>query len=341
MLVRNRQLANVVSIPYGALNLREMHHHLNESAAAEEAFKTIQRALAEIEWLKDAKGLPMVGLGGTARAVAKLHMAQQQREQERLHGYVLDPAFIDDEFAHLQTMSVAKRRKVKGISKSRAEILVAGFAAVRAIASNIAPPALIVSRNGLREGIFFEALLHDAEQPVLSSVLEHSVCNFQRVFDVNMNVAEIVTTTSLDLFDCLQEVHHMSERDRKLLWVTAQIEGCGCYINTEKWTKHSAYLVMSSYLYGLTSQEILDVASLLSSQGDVRIRQLMTLLRLAKLLTLQLGLNPDELYMRLEGQTLHVGYGWNLRETVDVSADSQVEEDFRELFGCDLKFLEQ
>lgn len=341
MYVRDRQLREVVSLPYGALNLREMFNELDEPDAAKRAMETVAAALDNVPWLQDAKGLPMVGLGGTARAVAKLHMALHQREGERLHGYLLDAPFVASEFEHLQTMSVAKRGKVKGISKSRAEILVAGFAAVHAISDRITPSHFIISRNGLREGIFFEALLQKESAPVLSSVLEHSVSNFQRVYDVNLNVAEIVTNCALELFDQLQDIHRLSERDRKLLWVTTQIESCGCYINTEKWTKHSAYLALSSYLYGLTSPEILDLASMLSGQGDIRIRQLMTLLRLAKLLTLQLGLDPKDTFVELRERTLSIGYGWNLRETVDVSADSQVEEDFKELFGCEIQFLEK
>lgn len=341
MLVKNRQLQHVVSIPYGGLNLREMFSHLSEPAAGIAARDFIQSQFEQIEWLSSADHLPLVGLGGTARALAKLHAYKEKYDIERLHGYVLKGTFASEQFDLLRQLSVSKRKKTKGISKSRAEILVAGLAIVSALSEFTQSESILISRNGLREGIFFETLLKQSASPVLPSVLEHSVTNFQKVFDVDLSVATVVTNATLKLFDALRDVHGLSDKDRKLLWVTANIESCGCYINTEKWTKHSAYLVLSSYLYGLTYPELTDIACLLSGKGSERLKQMMTLIRLAKLLTLQLGLDVEDIRVRSGSQSVDIHELDDLEEVLDASADSEVIDDFAKLFNYPVRFIAQ
>lgn len=341
MLVSNRQLKHVISIPYGGLNLREMFSHLSEANAGKASKEFFQSQLDDVKWLPEARNLPLVGFGGTARALAKLHAAQEKEDIDRLHGYVLEGTFASEKFESLRQMSVAKRRKTKGISKSRAEILVAGVSIISAVSDFIEPPRILISRNGLREGLFFENLLKQAESPLLPSVLEHSVTNFQKVFEVDLGVAEVVTDATLKLFDELYSLHNLSENERKLLWVTANIESCGCYVNTEKWTKHSGYLVLSSYLYGLTYPELSDIALILSGKGTDRLKQMMTLIRLAKLLTLQLGLDVQDIQVRVTNRSVDIYELDDIEEVLNASADSEVIDEFEKYFRRQIRFIAQ
>lgn len=342
MYVRDRQLLHVTSLPYGALNLTEMFHHVPELELGNYVYQWMNKMMASIEWLNEAHGLPLVGLGGTARALAKLDLFNKKLPMESIHGYPIEPEFIRTSFATLKTLPAAKRRKIKGLTKHRAEILVAGFATITALLERISSTNIVISRNGLREGLFFERLLKQAPTAVVPSVLDHSIRNFQHLFHVNPVVTDLFTDTALILFDTLSKAMpalHLEAHLRKLLWVTCQIESCGCAIHTEKWTKHSAYLVLSSHLNGLTYQEFQQVADLLLGKGNAALKRLSMLMRLAKLLTLQLDIAPETLICTVLSDTFQVGKVKQIQEGIAASADFDVADDFQKVFGLNLVFI--
>lgn len=340
MLVQNRNLIEVTSVPFGALTLTEKLSSYEETSRGDKAYEFMTEQLASIPWLHQAKGLPLVGLGGTARAVAKLHRAKAMGRTERIHGYPVGTAYARDAFSTMKNMSAEKRRKIKGLSKSRGQILVAGLASIAALIERLGSNELIISRSGLREGLFYEHLLRSEDVQYVASVLDHSIRNLQKLFHVNRPIATMVRDTALKLFDTLAPVHKLAPYDRQLLRVTAEIEGVGYYINTEKSNRHSAYVALNSHLYGLSYSQIQDVANLLEGKGSNAMQKLLLLIRLAKLLTLQLGIDSDELYCVLRDNRLEVGRARGIQETVHASADSDLDHDFSKGFGIHLAYVE-
>ena len=340
VLVRDRQLVDVVSLPYGALNLTERFRNVPETEVGDRVKAFFEGQLGELPLLQGVRELPLIGLGGTARALAKLDVSSQRQELEHVHGYPVTTESVRNAFAKVSQLEVDKRRKIKGLSKSRADIFVAGLGIITALVDYTAATELIVSRNGLRQGVFYEYLLKDKPSPVLDSVLEDSLENFNKIFRVNKQVADTVTEASLELFDQLDPVHRLTAEDRQLLRVTAQIESCGCYVNTERWTRHSAYLALSSHLYGLRYHQFQDVASLLAGKGNQRLKKLLLLIRLAKLFTLQLGMAPKEVKCNVAKGRVLVGGVPDMAETVQVSADADLDEEFKKLFGLPLVYAD-
>ncbi|GMA56092.1 exopolyphosphatase/guanosine-5'-triphosphate,3'-diphosphate pyrophosphatase [Alicyclobacillus sacchari] len=340
-LVLNRQLLNAISIPFGALNLREMYGTLGEEKAVERAYATVAQALSDVPWLAQAYSLPLIGLGGTARAIAKLHMGDAGTEWTRLHGYSFPAAYTASKLRELQGMSVSKRRKIKGIAKHRAEIITSGMAVLQAIIDQVHPAIVYISRNGIREGLLFDALLGQTGTPVVSSVLAYSVSNFQRQFEVDRNVAAIVTTAALRLFDAMQSDSDLGQEDRIILWTAAQIEGAGTYVHPENAANHAAYLVQSTYLYGLSNEQWARVGHVVSGKtGDPRCSKLSVLLRLARWLTLELGVPLTDIGWITQRRELTIAGGADLQAIVPDTADGKVVEDAQRLLGITLHFSE-
>ena len=338
-LVRNRQLLNAISIPYGALNLREMYGALGEQGAVERAYAVVTEALEDVVWLANACALPLIGLGGTARAMAKLHMGDTGAEWTRLHGYSFPASYTGGKLRELQAMSVNKRRKIKGIAKHRAEIITSGMAILQAVIDHVRPTTIHISRNGIREGLLFEALLAEAQTPVVSSVLAHSVSNLQRQFEVDRNIAAIVTTAALRLFDVMQPDVDLNQEDRMILWTAAQIEGAGTYIHPEHAADHAAYLVQSTYLYGLSNEQWARVGHVVSGKTpDPRCAKLSVLLRLARWLTLELGVPLTDIGWVTQPRQLSIAGGADLCLIAPDTADAKVVEDAQRLFGITLHF---
>lgn len=337
-LVRNRRLTHVVSVPFGALNLTEMFREYPDKEAGDLIRDFMSAQFEAVDWIHEADNLPLVGLGGTARALAKLDLWRRQERAIRVHGYPVNREAVIESFQQMRCLPATKRRKIKGLSGNRSEIIVAGLAAVVALLDITGGQHITVSRSGLRDGVFYEHLLQDANFPVVGSVLEHSLTNFQKVFHVDRQVANVVTNAALRLFDALASIHGLDERARQLLYITAQIESCGCYINTEKWTVHSAYLAVGSNLYGPTYPELLEIADLLNGKGDDRLRKLSVLIRLAKALTLQLGIVPDTIECKVNGNDVLVGRANDIREIVKASSEADMADTFQDMFGYRLVY---
>lgn len=340
MHVEKRRLLQVVSLPYGAVNLTSRFKDVPFDRQGDEIYLFMQQQFLAIPWLAKLQNLPLVGLGGAARALAKLDRSKNDQLFKRIHGYQIARNSLSKMYQELKSSPLKDRKKIKGLSKQRADILVAGFATVEALADQISAQNVIVSRSGLRDGIAFEYMFRDKPEPVVQSVLEHSLANFQKLFGVSRNIATVVTDAALYLFDSLRQVHRLNEFERKILRVTSQIESCGCYINTEKWTRHSAYLTLYSHLHGLQPAEYERIADLLYGKNDPTIRQLSLLIRLAKLVILQVGIELEDLTCIVEEHRVLVGKAPGMKNTVAYSADADLEVEFKRAFGVKLEYLE-
>lgn len=340
MLMRDRELIHATSLPLGSLNLSESLSTLPEETRGDSAYQLLLGQFSAIPWLEEANGLPLVGLGGTARAVAKLHRAQALSRTERIHGYPVATAYVRETFTTMKHMSLEKKRKIKGLSKPRARILTTGLACMAALVEKTASTEMVVSRNGLREGLFYHHLLSSEERNRVACVLDHSIHNLQKLFHVNLPIATMVRNAALELFDTLAKPSQLGPDERQLLRVTAEIEGVGYYINTEKSNRHSAYITLNSHLYGLSHAQLQEVAHLLEGKGREAMRKLLLLIRLAKLLILQCGIDPDGLHCRFHEGRLEVGRVSGIQETVNASADADLSHDFQKGFNIDLVFVE-
>ncbi|BCJ85576.1 Ppx/GppA family phosphatase [Effusibacillus dendaii] len=340
MYIFNRRLLQVVSLPYGAVTLTAQFKEVPADLQGDQVYRFMQQQFLEIPWLTKLRNLPLVGLGGAARALAKLDRSKNDQLSKRIHGYQISLNSLRNMYQEIKSSPLKDRKKIKGLSRQRADILVAGFAAIQALADQISAQTIIVSRSGLREGIAFEYLLRENSEPIVASVLDYSLANFQKLFKINTNIATLVTNAALYLFDSLQQVHGLSEFERKLLQVTSQIESCGCYINTEKWTRHSAYLTLSSHLHGLQPSECEQIAGLLCGKNDPTLRKLSLLIRLAKLAILQSGIEIENLTCTVEENRVWIGKAPGMRSIVANSADADLGTEFKKVFGVRLEYME-
>ncbi|WP_367306161.1 Ppx/GppA phosphatase family protein [Alicyclobacillus acidocaldarius] len=338
-LMRDRALIRAASLPYGALNLREMFGRYGEQACVRMASDRAAEALAEHAWVREGELLPLIGLGGTARALAKLFLAETHRKTPRLHGFELPASYVEVKLKQLQQMSVNKRRKMKGIAKHRAEIITTGLAVLATFVRTLKPPSLFVSRCGIREGLLFERLL-GSNDPVVPSVLEFSVRNFQRHFRIDRAAAGAVADMAMRLGAELSARLNLDASDRLVLWTAAQLEGAGTFVHPERWRDHAAYLVLHSDLYGLRPAEWQLVAQVVRfDHRDPRAKKLSLLLRLSRWLALELGVEPHEV-SRVKGGEIQIETGRRIQDIAEDTADAKVADDIRKALQITCSFRE-
>jgi len=95
----------------------------------------------------------MVGLGGTVRTLARIHLGLEYDQDDSRQGLRLPRPAITAIREKLQELSLGERQRVRGLKPERADIILAGAVVVEEVMTQADSPALTVCKNGVRDGI--------------------------------------------------------------------------------------------------------------------------------------------------------------------------------------------
>jgi len=256
-LVRNRQPVKIFSLPFGAVNLTERFSS-QDKISDSQLIAMREYVVSEMEklpWLKRL-GLPIVGVGGTARNIAKMDQKHKNYPFPKVHNYRLGLIAFEELWRGLTRTNLTQRRKYPGLSSERADIIVAGTTIVKSLVDISQATNMIISGCGVREGLFLQYYLnkhHSAD--VIPDILLHSTRNMLLFYKGHEAHAEHVAHLAETMFDKWQSILRLSSRDRRLLRVAATLHDIGITINYYDHARHSAYLVENARLFGLTHRE--------------------------------------------------------------------------------------
>jgi exopolyphosphatase / guanosine-5'-triphosphate,3'-diphosphate pyrophosphatase len=145
------------SVPLGSLNLIDATGKDYLKAAAH-----IDGYLQNIDWLEDGRGRPFYAIGGTWRAVARLHMLESDYPLSIVHHYTMTPRQIETLCDTVLTRPQSLKSFTK-LSGARQEMLPHGLLVLRRLTRLIRPSEIVFSAFGVREGLLYQ-LLSPAEQ---------------------------------------------------------------------------------------------------------------------------------------------------------------------------------
>lgn len=161
ILVQNRKLQHLVSIPFGSVNLSERFLNPDVISAPEYfALSTfIHETFNSIWWLRRAQNLPIIALGGSNRTLAKIERRKEKMADfEAIHGYRMPTKQANAIFKEILGADLATRESIPGLSKFRADIIVGGLMPVISMIRYSDSDRLTFSQFGLREGALYDHL---------------------------------------------------------------------------------------------------------------------------------------------------------------------------------------
>jgi len=159
------RLATATTLALGGLRLMDV-----TGDKIEKAPEIAEMAIAGVPWLDAGRGRPFYAVGGTWRALAKLHMVQSDYPLRVMHGYAIPTR---DALAFCESLRKRKIAAIPGIgeiSRQRREILPWGALVLETLLRRLEPSEVVFSVFGIREGLLF-SLLPEHEQrkdPLLS-----------------------------------------------------------------------------------------------------------------------------------------------------------------------------
>jgi exopolyphosphatase / guanosine-5'-triphosphate,3'-diphosphate pyrophosphatase len=163
----DRALVQSWSLPLGALRLSD-RFLLSDPPTSTELRRLQDYARRT---LRDARaptlgvGDQLVGTGGTLRNLAKLDRVRRDYPIHRLHGYALSRRDLSDIVSRLASQTAAQRLKMPGLNISRFDSILGGAACAQVIVEVVGAPGLLVSGQGLREGIALATLADGLPPP--------------------------------------------------------------------------------------------------------------------------------------------------------------------------------
>lgn len=273
-LFRDRQIVNSVSFPFGAVNTAKRYA---PNGATDEASLRDIRVMAETlfetqPWLRQHPGLPLVGLGGTVRTLAKLTQKRSGYSLPLTHNYRIPLITVHETIDLLGSMTLAQKLKLDGLAADRADILVPGLVLLQTALMHTGASYCVVSGTGLREGVYYETAC--PEQPVTHDVLAHSI----EILTHNAGMApsrhiDQVHRLAMQLFDGLKTYHRLDEGARSSLYAASRLYRIGAAVNYYTYPAHSFYWITHARLYGLEHREIVLAALIASHTGKKKTRK--------------------------------------------------------------------
>lgn len=262
-LVESGEWRDSFSLPFGAVTLSR---ELRDSAALVNNFRLppqAERQLADLAFLDARPGAEVIGIGGTVRNLARLHQVERSYPLTLTHNYVMRPDEVEASLRRLADMPLARRRKVEGLSKDRADLIVPGLCILLAVLRRTRASRLRVSGRGLRDGAFYARVLRDQSvRP--ESIVEKSVKNVLHRFSTPEVHAAQVTGHALAIFEAIVRHGLLPGSLRSTQYTAAMLHRIGVQVSYYSFDRHTFYLIVNSQIYGLSHREIV-IAALAAS----------------------------------------------------------------------------
>ena len=254
-----RNIINFVTLPFGAVTLTGLF--AEDGLKPEEQAKKIEEFFTEqlksVEWINDVDpDVQMIGVGGSFRNLFKISKMVHKYPLDSVHNYVMPTEDFIPVYDMIKVLDLDKKKKIKGLSAERADILPAALAIIKSFVSFFNFDRFIMSGAGLREGIMFNQSLPYTEEKPISDVLNYSLTTLVKYYECDEKHVEHVVNLSIQLFKQLRVLHKFPRQYLKVLKVAATLHDCGQRIKYYNHQRHSCYMILNSTLYGVSHREI-------------------------------------------------------------------------------------
>jgi len=264
---RARRLVQAWSFPLGSLRLSGAFLESDPPTGAEIAALRdhVRGVLAAIGPQLLGSGEMLVGTGGTVRNLAKIDRRRREYPITRVHGYVLERPQLAEVVSLLAGRKMKRRDEVAGLSGERGDSIVGGGLAIDVLASVVGAPEVLVSGQGVREGLV--QALYEPEAPSVDAVRSASLRSLtSRFAGWDARTARGRAAVAAALGDALGV-----RSDREVgaaLGRAAQVMDIGRSVDFFDRHQHAARIVLATEVFGFAHREIALTAAVIAAAGD-------------------------------------------------------------------------
>ena len=295
--IQDNHIIDMISLKVGTVRIKELFFSKNDLEGAKE-YIISQLAAINIK-------LPtIVGLGGTARALSRVVVKQQNYPLDLLHGFEYKVDENIDIFDKIVNTDSSKELKTIGITKDRYDTIAVGTFIFKTILEYFEVQKVITSSAGVREGVY------------LSDLLRTSNCKFPVNFNVSVrslldrfvddeSMSGYLGNNSKKIFDVLAPLHNLDLKYRSILVIASKLQQIGISLNFYKNADHAFWYILNGLNYKFTHQDKVLIATIikfakrsLPKQKDIQqfselLPDIETIRWLNFMMTLNISLNSE------------------------------------------------
>ena len=262
-----RRLGRQMSLPFGALRLSEKFLESDPPT-----HKQLQRLrdhvrshLARSRVSRLASGDRLIGTGGTLRNLAKIDRQTRRYPIGWLHGYELSVDRLEAVVDQLALTSEKRRDDVPGLSAERADSIVGGAVAIQTLAEYVHARHILVSGQGVREGIALGLLKIPVGSPetVKEAALASLVLRFDGWREEAASRRRRVARSLLRALEPRAPASIAGAIDQ-----AARILDIGRSLDVVNRHEHVAEILLSTELTGFAHTEVALAAAIVRRAGD-------------------------------------------------------------------------
>ncbi len=254
-----RAILHDATLPFGAVTLTELFAEdgVSPKQQTEKIEEFFNEQFKRIDWLQEIEpDVQMIGVGSAFRTLCKMNSMVKKYPLSIVHNYMFATEDFLSIYEMVRALDEEKRKRIRGISVSRADLMPASFAILKAFTDYMHIENFTVSGCGLREGIMFGQALPMTEERPLSDVLSYSVMGLVKYYGCNEAHVTNVVHLSVQLFKQLRVLHKFPRTYLKVLKIAACLHDCGQRIRYYDGNRHSRYIILNSAIYGATHREL-------------------------------------------------------------------------------------
>ena len=152
--VRGNRIHSGVTLPLGSLALQDSSHK-----SLKRAERIVRTDLAGVAHLTAGRGRTFYAVGGTWRALARIHIVQSGYPLRVMHGYSIPAAEALDFARRLRRLASANMlANIEVVADARRPLLTYAALVLEYIIRVAKPKTIVFSTFGVREGLFYEML---------------------------------------------------------------------------------------------------------------------------------------------------------------------------------------
>lgn len=246
-IVSNKSIIDTVSLNIGTVRIQELYIDKDNLAGAKDYI------VSELESIN--RKLPtIVGLGGTARALSRAIIQNNDYPLDILHGFTYDVSKNLKLFDDIINADDYKELRALGVRKDRFDTIATGTFIFKTILEYFEVEKVITSGVGVREGVYLTDILRTTNHKFPAN-FNISVRSLLDRFVDDSSQSAFLGNNAKKIFDTLSPLHKLDEKYRSILVVASKLQLVGLSLSFYKNQEHTFWYILNGLNYGFTHED--------------------------------------------------------------------------------------
>ncbi|UFX48492.1 exopolyphosphatase [Bradyrhizobium sp. 41S5] len=243
--VKGNRVRSGVTLPLGSLALQDLSNR-----SLKRAERIVKNEVLGVAQLKTGRGRTFYAVGGTWRALARIHIIQSGYPLKVMHGYSIPAADALDFAQRLRRLAATNMlANIESVADARRPLLAYAALVLEYIIRVAQPKTIVFSTFGVREGLLYEML------PQAERAKDGLVCaaqNLNELLSRSARHAQELTAWT----DRLVRVVRLreTEEDRRLRHVACLLSDIGWRVHPDHRGEETLSLIMNGNFGSITHQ---------------------------------------------------------------------------------------